>query len=165
MVHPGCRQIDGLECYLEIAAPAAPEMPIIAVTVAPVRDTIAALGAKGCPVAVVFSSGFAELGLEGKALRAFTPRHRPDSSGRDLGDARRAAPLAETRRIVPTSCTWCTASRRRRRRSSRGMRSREALRPPWAATSSRQPCAPGGCTHCARILLSANTFPASSMGS
>jgi acetate---CoA ligase (ADP-forming) len=68
-VNPRYADIDGLECYPEIAAlPAVPDMAIIAVAAARVGETIAALGAKGCPVAVVFSSGFAELGLEGKAL-------------------------------------------------------------------------------------------------
>jgi len=68
-VNPRYADIDGLECYPKIAAlPAVPDLAIIAVAAARVGETIAALGAKGCPVAVVFSSGFAELGLEGKAL-------------------------------------------------------------------------------------------------
>jgi hypothetical protein len=71
-------------------------MPIIAVTVAPVRDTIAAPGAKGCPVAIVFSSGFAALGLEGKVLErsllATARTHRVATS------VMRAAPRRSPRR-------------------------------------------------------------------
>jgi acetyltransferase len=68
-VNPRYADIDGLKCYPDIAAlPGAPDMAIIAVAAARAEETIAALGAKGCPVAVLFSSGFGELGAEGKAL-------------------------------------------------------------------------------------------------
>ena len=68
-VNPRYADIDGLKCYPDIAAlPDAPDMAIIAVAAARAEATIAALGAKGCPVAVLFSSGFGELGAEGKAL-------------------------------------------------------------------------------------------------
>src|SRR4029453_3836859 len=51
-VNPRYADIDGLECYPEIAElPAAPDLAIIAVAAARVGETIAALGAKGCPVA------------------------------------------------------------------------------------------------------------------
>ena len=66
-VNPRYADIDGLKCYPDIASlPGAPDMAIVAVAAARAEETVAALGAKGCPVAVLFSSGFGELGPQGK---------------------------------------------------------------------------------------------------
>jgi acetate---CoA ligase (ADP-forming) len=68
-VNPRHTDIDGLACYPDVASlPGVPDMAIVAVAAARAEETIAALGAKGCPVAVLFSSGFGELGPHGKAL-------------------------------------------------------------------------------------------------
>ena len=66
-VNPRYAEIDGLKCYPDVASlPGAPDMAIVAVAAARAAETVAALGAKGCPVAVLFSSGFGELGPRGK---------------------------------------------------------------------------------------------------
>ena len=68
-VNPRYATINDLICYPDIASlPGAPDMAIVAIAAARVEETIAALGAKGCLVAVVFSSGFGELGQDGKKL-------------------------------------------------------------------------------------------------
>jgi acetyltransferase len=68
-VNPRYAEVNGLRCYPDIGSlPGVPDMAIIAVAAARVEEVVAALGAKGCPVAVLFSSGFGELGLKGKAL-------------------------------------------------------------------------------------------------
>lgn len=48
-----------------MALPEAPDAAIIAVPAQHVADTLRQLGARGCKAAIVFSSGFAELGAEG----------------------------------------------------------------------------------------------------
>ena len=76
-VNPRYAEIDGLKCYPDVASlPGAPDMAIIAVAAARAEETVAALGAKGCPVAVLFSSGFGELGPDGKARERALARHR-----------------------------------------------------------------------------------------
>ena len=70
-VNPRYEEIDGVKCYADIdALPEAPDMAIVAVSAARCVETVDALGRKGCPVAVIFSSGFGEMGPEGKALEA-----------------------------------------------------------------------------------------------
>ncbi|HRD77205.1 MAG TPA: CoA-binding protein, partial [Hyphomicrobiaceae bacterium] len=70
-VNPRYADIRGRKCYPDIAAlPGAPDMAIIAVAAERAREIVAALGARGCPVAVLFSSGFGELGEAGKRLEA-----------------------------------------------------------------------------------------------
>jgi acetate---CoA ligase (ADP-forming) len=68
-VNPRYEEIDGVRCYPDIdSLPEAPDMAIVAVSAARSVETVAALGKKGVPVAVIFSSGFGEMGPEGKAL-------------------------------------------------------------------------------------------------
>ncbi len=68
-VNPRYDEIDGVTCYPDIASlPEAPDMAVVAVSAARTVETIAELGKKGVPVAVIFSSGFGEMGPEGKAL-------------------------------------------------------------------------------------------------
>lgn len=62
-VNPNRSEIQGLQAYKDIASlPETPECAIIAVPAAQVVDTIAQLGARGTKGAIVFSSGFAEIG-------------------------------------------------------------------------------------------------------
>ena len=61
------------------AIPDRVELAIVAVPAAQVRDTIVELGDKGIDTAIVFSSGFAEMGEQGERMQA------------DMRDAARAA--------------------------------------------------------------------------
>jgi acyl-CoA synthetase (NDP forming) len=68
-VNPNYRDIRGLRCYPDIdSLPEAPDVAIIAVAAARVIDAIIALGHKGTPAAIVFSSGFGEAGEDGRHL-------------------------------------------------------------------------------------------------
>ena len=68
-VNPKYAEINGLTCYPDVAAlPEAPDMAIVAVAAKRAVGVVADLGEKGCPVAVLFSAGFGELGAEGRAL-------------------------------------------------------------------------------------------------
>ena len=124
-VNPRYADIDGLKRDPDIAAlPGAPDMAIIAVAaLARAEATIAALGAKGCPVAVLFSSGFGELGAEGKALERSLIAHRPGK--------RRAHLRAQY-----------AGSRQRLRKGPRDVqpvRRHAAFAGPWASPVSRVP--------------------------
>jgi len=85
-VNPKYREIAGLRCYAAIA-----EVPgdlDLAVIMVPARDAEAALreaGARGVPAAVVFASGFAELGEEGRALERRLAAAARESGIRLLG--------------------------------------------------------------------------------
>lgn len=68
-VNPKYREIAGLACYASIAElPEAADLAIIAVAAHEVIPTVEALGRRGIAAAVIFSSGFGEMGAEGKAL-------------------------------------------------------------------------------------------------
>jgi acetyltransferase len=70
-VNPKYPRIAGVICYPEVAA--LPETPDLAVIVLPAREVpacIEALGARGVPAAVIFSSGFGEMGEAGRAAEA-----------------------------------------------------------------------------------------------
>lgn len=70
-VNPRYGEIHGLTCYPDIASlPGPPDVAIVAVAARHAVATVEALGARGCPVAVLFSSGFGEMGEAGKALEA-----------------------------------------------------------------------------------------------
>ncbi|CAG0908704.1 unnamed protein product, partial [Darwinula stevensoni] len=61
----------GLKAYPNVAAlPETPDAAIIAVPAAQVIATVQELGARGVPVAIIFSSGFAETGPDGVAAQA-----------------------------------------------------------------------------------------------
>ncbi len=67
-VNPKYDEIHGLTCYPDIASlPEAPDMAVVAVAAARATEAVAALGRKGTPVAVLFSSGFGEMGDVGRA--------------------------------------------------------------------------------------------------
>ncbi len=81
-VNPKYESIAGLRCYPDIAAlPEAPDLAVIAVPAAQVLASIRALAQRGGRAAVIFSSGFAEMGEAGRRLE------------REVADAAREAGL------------------------------------------------------------------------
>lgn len=70
-INPKYPEIAGLRCYPSISAlPGPVDLAIVAVPARDVEATLDQLGAKGVPAAVVFSSGFAEMGEDGRAMEA-----------------------------------------------------------------------------------------------
>lgn len=70
-VNPKYDDIDGMRCYADVASlPMVPDLAIVAVSQKLATSVIAELGARGTPVAIVFSSGYSELGAEGGKLEA-----------------------------------------------------------------------------------------------
>ncbi|MBK5050463.1 acetate--CoA ligase family protein [Burkholderia sp. R-70006] len=69
LVNPKYREIAGIACYPNVAAlPESADLAIVALPAREVEACIAALGQRGIVAAVIFSSGFGELGAEGKRL-------------------------------------------------------------------------------------------------
>ena len=69
-VNPNRAEIQGIKAYASVAdLPAVPDAAIVAVPGRQAIDAIAALGQRGTAAAVVFSSGFAEVGTDGAALQ------------------------------------------------------------------------------------------------
>lgn len=70
-INPGRTEVQGLKAYKSIAeAPAAPDLAIIAVAGDEAVRAVQECAARGVQVAVVMTSGFGELGAEGKAAQA-----------------------------------------------------------------------------------------------
>ena len=70
-VNPGRDQIQGLPAYASIAdLPEVPDAAIVAVPAAHVAGAIEDLGRRGTRAAIIFSSGFAEMGADGAAAQA-----------------------------------------------------------------------------------------------
>lgn len=70
-VNPKYHEIEGLPCYPSIGAISERvDLALIAVAAARVPGILRDCGAKGIKRAVIFSSGFAETGLEGKEIQA-----------------------------------------------------------------------------------------------
>ncbi|MBY0266504.1 MAG: acetate--CoA ligase family protein [Burkholderiales bacterium] len=68
-VNPKYPAIAGLRCYSDVdSLPEAPDLAVIAVPAAQVLDSVRALGRRGGRAAVIFSSGFAEMGEAGRQL-------------------------------------------------------------------------------------------------
>lgn len=68
-VNPKYEKVAGLPCYPSVAAlPEPVDLAIVALPAAAVVDTLRECVAKGVSSAVVFSSGFAEMGAEGRQL-------------------------------------------------------------------------------------------------
>ena len=68
-VNPKYDQIAGLPCHPDIAS--LPDDIDVAIVAVPAREVVAAvraLGERGIPAAVIFSSGFGEMGEQGRAL-------------------------------------------------------------------------------------------------
>ena len=69
LVNPKYQEIAGLPCYPEVAAiPEDVDLAVVGVPARSVPETIHALGRKGVAAAIVFGSGFAEMGAEGAVL-------------------------------------------------------------------------------------------------
>ena len=69
-VNPNRPDIQGLKAYASVAdLPETPDAAIIAVPAAAVVDAVAALAERGVGTAIIFSSGFAEVGPEGAILQ------------------------------------------------------------------------------------------------
>ena len=65
-VNPKYADIDGVKCYPDVdSLPEAPDMAIIVVSYKLATPIVAALGKKGTKVAIIFSSGYSEVGAEG----------------------------------------------------------------------------------------------------
>jgi acetate---CoA ligase (ADP-forming) len=70
-VHPRAGELGGLTTYPSVSAlPEAPELAIVAVPASSVLEAVEACAAKGVRAAVLYSSGFAELGGKGAAMQA-----------------------------------------------------------------------------------------------
>lgn len=68
-VNPKYAEIAGLACHPDVASlPDEVDLAVVAVPAAEVIATVQGLGARGVPAAVVFSSGFGEMGEAGRAL-------------------------------------------------------------------------------------------------
>lgn len=68
-VNPKYEKVAGLRCYPSVAEIAEPvDLAIVAVPAAAVPEAVTQCAAKGIPAAVVFSSGFGEVGEEGRHL-------------------------------------------------------------------------------------------------
>jgi acetyltransferase len=68
-LNPKYQEVLGLTCYADVAElPVAPDLAIVVVSSHHAADAVAALGRRGVAVAVVFSSGYGEMGEEGKRL-------------------------------------------------------------------------------------------------
>src|SRR5690554_2037220 len=68
-INPNYGEIAGLTCYPDVGSlPEAADLAVVMVAAPTVPDAMRALGAKGVPAAVVFSSGFSETGAEGARL-------------------------------------------------------------------------------------------------
>ncbi|WP_256839864.1 acetate--CoA ligase family protein [Ornithinimicrobium faecis] len=70
-VNPTRDTVQGLPCWPSVAAlPAAPDLAVIALPAASVIEAVRACGQRGVPVAIVYSSGFDEVGGAGEDLQA-----------------------------------------------------------------------------------------------
>jgi acyl-CoA synthetase (NDP forming) len=70
-INPGRAEVQGLKAYASIAAaPEAPDLAVIAVAGEEAVRAVEECAAKGVKVAVVMTSGFGEVGAEGKAAQA-----------------------------------------------------------------------------------------------
>ncbi|MGE0557809.1 MAG: acetate--CoA ligase family protein [Burkholderiales bacterium] len=70
-VNPKYPSIAGFKCYPDVAAlPETPDLAVIALPAARVLAAVRELAVRGTPAAVIFSSGFAEMGDAGRRLEA-----------------------------------------------------------------------------------------------
>ncbi|MGZ8201907.1 MAG: acetate--CoA ligase family protein [Burkholderiales bacterium] len=69
-VNPRYSEIEGLECYPSLAdVPGTPDLVLVLVNAARVPDILRQCGRKGVPYAIIFSSGFSEVGGAGVDLQ------------------------------------------------------------------------------------------------
>lgn len=86
VIHPASRQIAGVPAYPRITAvPDRPDLVVIAVPATQVLPTIADAAVAGVPAAVVITSGFGELGEEGRRLQQAIIQTARDHSMRLVG--------------------------------------------------------------------------------
>ena len=79
-------EVQGLRCYPDLASVPGPvDVAIVSVPARDVAGAIAACGAGGVKGAVVFSSGFGEIGAEGRALQAEIARRARETGVRVIG--------------------------------------------------------------------------------
>ena len=80
LVNPKYQEIAGLPCYSAVAAiPEDVDLAVVGVPARAVLKAIHALGHKGVAAAIVFGSGFAEMGADGiedRTIRALENRGR-----------------------------------------------------------------------------------------
>ncbi len=85
-VNPKYPTLLDLPCYPDVASiPGSVDLAVIAVPAKRVPDTLRELGRKKVPAAVVFSSGFSEVGGDGVGLEAELKRAIKDSGVRIIG--------------------------------------------------------------------------------
>lgn len=69
-INPGSPEVQGVKAYAAMAdLPEAPDIAVIAVPAAHVRDSLIAAGEKGAKIAVIYGAQFAEAGPEGAAAQ------------------------------------------------------------------------------------------------
>ncbi|MCL4747925.1 MAG: CoA-binding protein, partial [Burkholderiaceae bacterium] len=69
LINPKHKEIAGFPCYPDLESlPETPELGVVAVSAQQAIGAIAALGKRGLKVAIVFSSGLAEIGPQGQQL-------------------------------------------------------------------------------------------------
>jgi len=69
-VNPRYREVAGVRCYARLAeVPQTPDLALILVNAARVADMLRQCGAKGVPYAIIFGSGFSEIGGAGVDLQ------------------------------------------------------------------------------------------------
>lgn len=79
-------EVQGLPCYPDLASVPGPvDVAIVSVPARDVAGALAACGAGGVKAAIVFSSGFSEVGAEGQALQADLARIARATGVRVLG--------------------------------------------------------------------------------
>jgi acetate---CoA ligase (ADP-forming) len=70
-INPRYQEVAGVRCYASLAElPETPELALILVNAARVPDILRQCGAKGVPYAIIFSSGFSEIGGAGVSLQS-----------------------------------------------------------------------------------------------
>ncbi len=76
-IHPTATEVEGMRCYPDLASlPRVPDCAVVALSADKVMGALRDAAAQGVKSAVVFASGFAELGAEGAALqRQFAELH------------------------------------------------------------------------------------------
>ncbi len=85
-VNPKYREIEGIPCYAQVAdLPEAVDMAIIAVPASEVIAHVEALGQRGVAAAVIFSSGFGEMGAQGRSMELELQRAGERAGVRLLG--------------------------------------------------------------------------------
>ncbi|GAB3708838.1 acetate--CoA ligase family protein [Mariniluteicoccus flavus] len=85
-VNPARDEAQGYPCFPSLAAlPETPELAVITLPAAAIADALRACGDAGVRTAIVFASGFAEAGDEGRALQEATARAAREAGVRVLG--------------------------------------------------------------------------------